>query len=140
MAISFYLIIIYSIIYKLKCICTCNHKILSWINLQQKVPEPTPPTLHNTCEISYKPHLLPSHYIQRTQIECNCLWSLSLSTWRWPWIVPKHVVVFYVINNTYLFHQIVVLDIRYITVWCSWGWAKLSLIEIINKIIIVASS
>jgi hypothetical protein len=31
-------------------------------------------------------------------------------------IVPKHVVDFYAINNTYLFHQIVVLDIRYIPI------------------------
>ena len=30
------------------------------------------------------------------------------------WKGPKHVVDFYVINNIYLFHQIVVLDIRYI--------------------------
>jgi hypothetical protein len=30
--------------------------------------------------------------------------------------VPKHVVDFYVINNTYLFHQIVLLDIRYIPI------------------------
>ena len=29
---------------------------------------------------------------------------------------PKHVVDFYVINNTYLFRQIVVLDIRYIPI------------------------
>jgi len=28
-------------------------------------------------------------------------------------LVPKYVVDFYVINDTYLFHQIVVLDIRY---------------------------
>jgi len=31
-------------------------------------------------------------------------------------IVSKHVVDFYVINNTYLFHQIVVLDIKYIPI------------------------
>ena len=31
--------------------------------------------------------------------------------------MPKHVVDFYVINNTYLFHQIVVLDIRYIPIY-----------------------
>ena len=68
------------------------------------------------CEISYQPHLLPPLYIQHKQIECNCLLSFSLSTWRWQWIVPKHVVDFYVINNTYLFHQIVVLDIRYIPI------------------------
>ena len=30
--------------------------------------------------------------------------------------MPKHVVDFYVINDTYLFHQIVVLDIRYIPI------------------------
>ena len=31
-------------------------------------------------------------------------------------IVLKYVVEFFVINNTYLFHQIVVLDIRYIPI------------------------
>ena len=57
--------------------------------------------------------VLPSHCILHTQIECNCILSFSLSTWRWPWILPKHVVDIYVTNNTYLFHQIVVLDITY---------------------------
>jgi len=33
------------------------------------------------------------------------------------WIVPKHVVDLCVINNTYLFHKIVVLDSRYIPIW-----------------------
>ena len=32
------------------------------------------------------------------------------------WKGPKPVVDFYVINNTYLFHQIVVLDIRNIPI------------------------
>jgi len=31
--------------------------------------------------------------------------------------VPKHVVDFYVINNAYLFYQIVVSDIRYIQIY-----------------------
>ena len=40
--------------------------------------------------------------------------------------MPKHVVDFYVINNTYLFHQIVVLDIRYIPIkhlYKTYIWA-----------------
>jgi len=38
---------------------------------------PTPPILHNTCEISYPLHLLPPHCIQPTQVECSCLLSSS---------------------------------------------------------------
>jgi len=38
---------------------------------------PTPPILHNTCEISYPLHLLPPRCIQPTQVECSCLLSFS---------------------------------------------------------------
>jgi len=38
---------------------------------------PTPPTLHNTCQISYPIHLLPPHCIQYTQVEYSCLLSFS---------------------------------------------------------------
>ena len=45
--------------------------------LSRKYQNP-PPTLHNACEISYQHHLLPPHYIQHTQIECNCLLSFLI--------------------------------------------------------------
>ena len=65
---------------------------------------------YTTCQISFPLHILPPLCIQPTQVKCNCLLSF--------WIIilkmasekgPKHVVL-YVINYTYLYHHIVVLD------------------------------
>ena len=49
--------------------------------------------------------------IQPTQVECSCLrmfliYQPEIDQWK----EPKHVVVLYVINYTYLYHHIVVLD------------------------------
>ena len=63
---------------------------------------PTPPILHDTCKISYPPHLLPPHSIQPTYVEYSCLLSFSISTWRWPFKGPKHVVDLYVVNSIYI--------------------------------------
>jgi len=71
----------------------------------------TPPFLHNICEISYPLHPWPPHCIQPTQVECSCLpMFLIYQPEDGQWKGPKHVVVLYVINYTYLYHHIVVLD------------------------------
>ena len=72
---------------------------------------PTPPFLHNTCEISYPLHPWPPHCTQPTQVECSCLpMFLIYQPEDGQWKGPKYVVVLYVINYTYLYHHIVVLD------------------------------
>ena len=74
---------------------------------------PTPPILHNKCEISYPLHLLPPHCIQHTQVEYNCLlrFFFHLSTWRWP-MKSAETCSCSLCNKcyTYLYHHIVVLD------------------------------
>ena len=59
----------------------------------------------------YPLHPWPSHCIQPTQIECRCLpMFLIYQPEDDQWKGPKRVVVLYVINYTYLYHHIVVLD------------------------------
>jgi len=64
-----------------------------------------------TCEISYPPHPLPPHCTQPTVVKCS---SLTMFLIYQPedgqWKGPKYVVVLYVINYTYLYQHIVVLD------------------------------
>jgi len=63
---------------------------------------PTPPILHNTCEISYQFHLLPPRCIQPTQVEYSCLQSFFIYQHEdGQCKVPKHVVVLYVINSVH---------------------------------------
>jgi len=68
-------------------------------------------TQHNTCVISYPLHPWPPHCVQPTQVECSCLpMFLSYQPEDGQWKGPKHVFFLYVINYTYLYHHIVVLD------------------------------
>ena len=41
-------------------------------------------------------------YIYCTYVEYSCLLSFSISTWRWPFERPKHVVDLYVVNSIYI--------------------------------------
>ena len=40
--------------------------------------------------------------VQPTYVEYSCLLSSSISTWRWPFKGPKHVVDLYVVNSIYI--------------------------------------
>ena len=64
------------------------------------------------CEISFPLDLLPPHCIQPTQVKCSCLLSFffNYQPEDGQWKGPKHVVDLYVINYTYLYRHIVVLD------------------------------
>jgi len=83
-----------------------------WVGIKySRTQVSTPPFLHNTCEISYPLHPWPPYFIQPTQIECSCLpMFLIYQPEDGQWKRSKHVVVLYVINYTYLYHHIVVLD------------------------------
>ena len=64
---------------------------------------PTPPFLHNTCEISYPLHPWPPPCIQPTQVECSCLpMFLIYQPEDGQCKVPNHVVVLYVINYIHI--------------------------------------
>jgi len=66
---------------------------------------------YTTCEISFPLHILLPHCIQPTQVKCSCLLSFfNYQPEDGKWKGPKHVVDLYVINYTYLYHHIVVLD------------------------------
>jgi len=94
--------------------CRSNYVNLD-IAYSSRTPVPTPPILHNTCQISYPLHLVPPHCIQPTEVEYSCLLSFfNFSTWRWP-MKRTETCSCYLCNKfyTYLYHHIVVSDSTY---------------------------
>jgi len=65
---------------------------------------------YTTCEISFPRHILPPHFIQPTEVKCICLLIFFIyQPEDGQRKEPKHVVL-YVINYTFLYHHIAVLD------------------------------
>ena len=61
--------------------------------------------------VVYSGEVKGGYCIQPTQVECSCLpMFLIYQPEDGQWKGPKHVVVLYVINYTYLYHHIVVSD------------------------------